>query len=167
MWKAAPTSTCCGAGRTAEAPGGGKLGRAHQQLLRAEQLPSQDFDAELERVEGGFGLTPSKHFGGLRNLLPALQGLAILDNDGQPRSDRDEGALKIRYWQRYEAENYFITPDLLRRYARMQYPTDDLFAEQSRAAIDEALAETLRDKVFDGNQVRYDTWRQAPADAAD
>lgn len=129
--------------------------------------PSQDFDAELERVEGGFGLTPSKHFSGLRNLLPALQGLAILDNDGQPRSDRDEGALKIRYWQRYEAENYFITPDLLRRYADAQYPTDDLFAEQSRAAIDEALAETLRDKVFDGNQVRYDTWRQAPAAAAE
>lgn len=128
--------------------------------------PLQDFDAELERVEGGFGLTPSKHFGGLRNLLPALQGLAILDNDGQPRPDRDEGALKIRYWQRYEAENYFITPDLLHQYASMQYPTDDLFAEQSRAAIDDALAETLRDKVFDGSQARYDTWRQAPADAA-
>jgi hypothetical protein len=77
--------------------------------------PLQDFDAELERVEGGFGLTPTKHFGGLRNLLPALQGLAILDNDGQPRPDRDEGALKIRYWQRYEAENYFITPDLWRQ----------------------------------------------------
>lgn len=128
--------------------------------------PLQDFDAELERVEGGFGLTPSKHFGGLRNLLPALQGLAILDNDGQPRADRDEGALKIRYWQRYEAENYFITPDLLHQYACMQYPADDLFAEQSRAAIDDALAETLRDKVFDGSQARYDTWRQAPADAA-
>ena len=128
--------------------------------------PLQDFDAELERVEGGFGLTPTKHFGGLRNLLPALQGLAILDNDGQPRPDRDEGALKIRYWQRYEAENYFITPDLLHQYASMQYPTDDLFAEQSRAAIDDALAETLRDKVFDGSQARYDTWRQAPADAA-
>jgi hypothetical protein len=123
--------------------------------------PLQDARAELERVEGGFGVTPREHFNGLRNLLPELRGLAILDNDGQNRQDKDEGALKIRYWRRYEAENYFVTPEVLR-----QYPTDDLFAEQSRAAIDDALAETLRDKVFDGSQARYDTWRQAPADAA-
>ena len=67
--------------------------------------PLQDVGAELERVEGGFGLTPRDHFNGLRNLLPELQGLAILDNDGQNRQDRDEGTLKIRYWRRYEAEN--------------------------------------------------------------
>lgn len=129
-------------------------------------FPLQDMDAELERVEGGFGLTPSAHFGGLRNMLPTLQGVAILDNDGQNRQDRDEGALKLRYWRRYEAENYFITPDLLRRYANQQYPADDLFAQQARTAVDDALAETLRDLVFDGNQVNFDTWRQSPADAA-
>ena len=97
--------------------------------------PLQDWDAELERVEGGFGLTPREHFNGLRNLLPELQGLAILDNDGQKRQERNEGALKIRYWRRYEAENYFITPELLRRYAYQQYPADDLFTQQTRAAI--------------------------------
>ncbi len=128
--------------------------------------PLQDVNAELERVEGGFGLTPRDHFNGLRNLLPTLQGLAILDNDGQNRQDRDEGALKIRYWRRYEAENYFITPDLLRQYANLQYPENDLFTQQTRNAVDEALAETLRELVFDGNQANYDTWRQSPADAA-
>lgn len=128
--------------------------------------PLQDVDAELERVEGGFGLTPRDHFNGLRNLLPALQGLAILDNDGQNRQDRDEGELKIRYWRRYEAENYFITPELLRRYASMQYPVDDLFTQQALAAVDDALAETLREQVFNGNQENFDTWRQSPADAA-
>ncbi|MGC8733240.1 MAG: AAA family ATPase, partial [Halothiobacillaceae bacterium] len=73
--------------------------------------PLQDLDAELERVEGGFGLTPRDHFNGLRRLLPDLKGLAILDNDGHNRQDRDDGALQIRYWRRYEAENYFITPE--------------------------------------------------------
>lgn len=128
--------------------------------------PLQDVDAELERVEGGFGLTPREHFNGLRNLLPALQGLAILDNDGQKRQERDEGALKIRYWRRYEAENYFITPELLRRYAYQQYPADDLFTQQARTAIDEALAETLRDEVFGGSQADYETWATSPPDAA-
>ncbi len=128
--------------------------------------PLQDVNAELERVEGGFGLTPREHFNGLRNLLPSLQGLAILDNDGQNRQDRDEGALKIRYWRRYEAENYFITPELLRRYADEQYPTDDLFNQQARDAVDDTLAETLRDEIFDGNQADYQTWAASPADAA-
>jgi predicted ABC-type transport system involved in lysophospholipase L1 biosynthesis ATPase subunit len=128
--------------------------------------PLQNVDAELERVEGGFGLTPQQHFNGLRNLLPALQGLAILDNDGQNRQDRDEGALKVRYWRRYEVENYFITPEVLRAYGYQQYPADDLFIQQARSAVDEALAETLRDLVFDGNQANYETWQGSPADAA-
>ncbi len=129
-------------------------------------FPSQDVQAELARVEGGFGLTPRDHFNGLRHLLPTLQGVAILDNDGQNRQDRDEGALKIRFWRRYEAENYFITPELLRHYANLQYPADDLFTQEARTAVEEALAETLRDEVFDGDHANYETWRQSPADAA-
>jgi ABC-type branched-subunit amino acid transport system ATPase component len=128
--------------------------------------PLQDVNAELARVEGGFGLTPREHFNGLRNLLPDLEGLAILDNDGQNRQDRDEGALKIRYWRRYEAENYFITPEVLRQYAYAQYPTDDLFDRQARSAVDEALAETLCTTVFDGITADYDTWLQSPPDAS-
>lgn len=128
--------------------------------------PRQDLFKELERVEGGFGLSPKDHFNDLRKLLPSLLGLAILDNDGKNPQDRDDGALKIRYWRRYEAENYFITPELLRDYAYQRYPVDDLFAPQSRTAVDAALAETLRDGVFDGRQVDYDTWAAAPPEAA-
>jgi ABC-type branched-subunit amino acid transport system ATPase component len=128
--------------------------------------PLQDVDAELERVEGGFGLTPREHFNGLRNLLPTLQGLAILDNDGQNRQSRDEGALEIRYWRRYEAENYFITPELLRRYAHAQYPVDDLFAQQASVMVEEALAETLSDEVFGTSIEDYETWASSPPDAA-
>lgn len=128
--------------------------------------PLQDVDAELERVEGGFGLTPREHFNGLRNLLPSLQGVAILDNDGQNRQDRDEGSLRIRYWRRYEAENYFITPELLRRYAYSHFPVDDLFTSHARQSVDDALAETLAELVFDGSPEDYEIWLQSPADAA-
>jgi hypothetical protein len=128
--------------------------------------PIQDVDAELERVEGGFGITPRQHFNGLRNLLLDLRGLAILDNDGQNRQNRDEGALKIRYWRRYEAENYFITPEVLRNYALSRFPAEDLFADATRRAIDEALADVVRTLVFDGSNQDLQDWLQSSAGAA-
>ncbi len=128
--------------------------------------PIQDVDAELERVEGGFGITPRNHFNGLRNLLQDLNGLAILDNDGQNRQDRDEGALKIRYWKRYEAENYFITPEVLRNYVLSRFPAEDLFADATRRAIDEALADVVRSLVFDGSNQDLQDWQQSPPGAA-
>ncbi|MEI2415962.1 ATP-binding protein [Orrella sp. JC864] len=128
--------------------------------------PAQDAIAELDRVEGGFGVTPKDHFNGLRGLLPDLQGLAILDNDGQSRKESDEGALVIRYWRRYELENYFITPELLRSYAMSQYPSDDLFTQSTYAAIDDILSSLVLHEVFDGNQDDYAAWRNSPQEAA-
>ncbi len=128
--------------------------------------PLQHAAAELERVEGGFGITPREHFNALRNLVPRLRGLAILDNDGGNRQDRDEGDLQVRYWRRYETENYFITPELLRRYAKSRNPTDDLFANHAHKMIDEVLAELLTEQVFDGRQEDYQAWQASPPDAA-
>lgn len=128
--------------------------------------PSQDADAELERVEGGYGNKWQDHFNGLRGLLPKLLGLAILDNDGQNRQDRVEGNLDIRYWRRYETENYFVTPDLLRNFARSQYPTDDLFTQQAQIAIDDALADVVSRLVFDGVTDDYAEWQRSTPAAA-
>ncbi|WP_265311207.1 ATP-dependent nuclease [Verminephrobacter eiseniae] len=127
--------------------------------------PQQDTQAGLERVEGGFGVAPRDHFNGLRNLLPDLKGLAILDNDGQNRQDRNEGALETRYWRRYEVENYFITPDLLRTYARNEYPSDDSLADETHSSIEEALAEVITEQVFDGAGNDYQAWTNSPPDA--
>ena len=127
--------------------------------------PLQDARAELERVEGGFGVTPREHFNGLRNLLPELRGLAILDNDGQNRQDKDEGALKIRYWRRYEAENYFVTPEVLRQYALSRFPADDLFMAEQREASDASLSEVVVELVFDGDKDDFKLWQESPADA--
>jgi hypothetical protein len=128
--------------------------------------PDRNLEAELERVEGGFGVTPQQHFNGLRNLLPELRGLAILDNDGREKQNVLDGPLKIIYWKRYEAENYFITPDLLRRYAASQYPADDLFAQQALTAIDEVLDALVLKQVFDSAQADFDVWRQAGSEAS-
>lgn len=127
--------------------------------------PEVSTDSELERVEGGFGVTPREHFNGLRKLLPELKGLAILDNDGADRKSRSEGALKISYWKRYEAENYFITPELLKTYALKQFNNLELF-DNFRSQIDLVLEKLVLTEVFDLDESDYNTWRKSPADAA-
>ena len=121
--------------------------------------PRSDLAAELERVEDGYGRTPKQHFYALRGLVPGLRGLAILDSDGQARQDSDEGGLRTVYWQRYEAENYFITPDLLRRHAAEHYGTGSF-----TAAADEVLDELIRERIFDERQ--FPTWKRADAETA-
>lgn len=127
--------------------------------------PESSVDSELERVEGGFGVTPSMHFNGLRKLLPDLRGLAILDNDGRGRTESDDGALKIYYWKRYEVENYFVTPDLLRRYALEAFTGLELF-DGFRPQIDRVVDGLVLESVFGGNEADFRTWRKSPAEAA-
>ncbi len=128
--------------------------------------PGQNLDAELERVEGGFGITPQQHFNGLRNLLPELKGLAILDNDGQNRQSVMDGPFKISIWRRYEAENYFITPEVLRSYAIQQYPATDLFAQQIHSDIGTLLDALILEQIFDNILPDFNAWKQAGSEAA-
>ena len=127
--------------------------------------PGQSLDAELERVEGGFGVTPPQHFNGLRNLLPELTGLAILDNDGRGRPDSAEGPLKVVYWKRYEVENYFVTPGLLNAYARAQFADLDLFGGFVQD-IESVLDELVLAQVFDGIGADFAAWKQGSAELA-
>lgn len=127
--------------------------------------PASSVDSELERVEGGFGVTPSTHFNGLRKLLPALRGLAILDNDGRGRVESDDGSLKVLYWKRYEVENYFISPELLRRYALEQFTGMELF-DGFRPQIDKVLDALVLETVFGGNEGDFQTWKTSPAEAS-
>lgn len=127
--------------------------------------PDQDLEAELERVEGGFGITPQKHFHQLRQMLGELKGLAILDNDGRNRLDAEDNGLKTVYWRRYEAENYFITPEVLRRYARAQYSDMALF-DAFTAEIEEVLSALILEKVFSGESNDFQTWQEATPDVS-
>ena len=112
--------------------------------------PVASLDSELERVEGGFGIAPKDHFLALRNLVPGLRGLAILDSDGQPRQAFDQGGLRQVYWQRYEAENYFVSPEVLATFARDHYADMPLF-DNFQPAIDSVLSALLKERVFSGS----------------
>lgn len=124
-----------------------------------------DLDVAIERVEGGFGVTPKRHFFTLRGMVPDLVGLAILDGDARQRDDEDDGGLRIAYWSRYEAENYFVTPEVLRSYATRHYSDVPLFG-QFESEINEVLDELILERVFSGRSRDFATWREMEADGA-
>lgn len=128
--------------------------------------PDPQIDSEIERVEGGFGVTPREHFFALREMLPELCGLAILDSDHGQRTDTNRGGLRIKYWRRYEVENYFITPAVLKRYARHAYSDLPLFVEPFANEIDEVLDALILERVFSGRASDFSTWQGLDADAA-
>ena len=127
--------------------------------------PVQTLDSELERVEGGFGITPKDHFFALRDLVPGLQGLAILDNDGQHRLPFNQGGLNLVYWRRYEAENYFITPNVLAAYAREHY-ADMQLSNNFQQEIDSVLSGLLKERLFADSEVDFQVFQAAEAQAA-
>ena len=129
--------------------------------------PRPQLDPEIERVEGGFGVTPKEHFFALREMLPELDGLAILDRDRSERTDTDAGGLKVRYWRRYEIENYFVTPAVLKQYAKHAYSSDlPLFVEQFAIEFDEVLDALILERVFSGRAPDFATWRGLDVEAA-
>ena len=126
----------------------------------------RELEAEFERVEGGFGIQPGEHFFALRRMLPQLRGLAILDNDGRNRASRNENGLDILYWSRYEAENFFVTPAILRRYAEEKLSSLELFAG-FRHEIKSTLDQLIRELVFANDETAFQTYSAAePAAAA-
>lgn len=114
-------------------------------------------ESEIDRVEGGFGIEPKDHFNGLRKLIPGLTGLAILDNDGRNRPDTRDRDFTVLRWQRYEIENYFITPELLLRYSEG--------AGAPRAEAREAMDSTIRRRIFASSASDYSVWAKSDLDA--
>ena len=132
-----------------------------------DNFPEEDSDSALERVEGGFGIAPRKHFLALRPMLSELRGLAILDGDGQQREDRSEGGLTTTYWRRYEIENYFVSPDVLRAFATKAYQDKDLpLFDHFRSEIDEVLDALVAERIFEGRRRDFATWKGLDPGAA-
>ena len=130
-----------------------------------DNYPDPELDAELARVEGGFGVTPEKHFFALRKIVPGLAGLAILDNDGREREDFEAGGLRITYWKRYEIENYFVTPGALKRHTKCAYADLPLFG-QFEDEIDEVLDGLILERIFGGSERDFATWAELETGAA-
>lgn len=129
-----------------------------------DNYPAESVDSELERVEGGFGITPKQHFFQLKSMIPELKGLAILDNDGKKRESSAEGGLRTLYWTRYEAENYFVTPELLRSFAVRSYADATLFGGH-RNDIEKILRELNTERIFGGSETDCATYEKLTGEA--
>lgn len=127
--------------------------------------PVESLESELERVEGGFGITPKEHFFALRALIPGLRGVAILDKDNQNRQPFQEGGLNLVYWRRYEAENYFITPEVLQNYAMAHYQDMELF-DSFRSEIMSVLEQLILERVFEGVSADFQTYHSSAPEVA-
>jgi ABC-type multidrug transport system ATPase subunit len=121
-----------------------------------DNYPDRDLDAELARVEGGYGLTPEKHFYMIREMVPGIRGLAIIDGDKKRFGGTESSDFKVSYWSRYEIENYIVTPDTLGRYARSQYGDATL----DRLAVDQVLEALIGEQIF-VDRSRLNVWRRA------
>jgi hypothetical protein len=106
--------------------------------------PARDDHEQLDRVEGGFGLSARAHFSAIRSMLPALNGLAIYDHDGRPRKEVDGGGLAEIQWRRYEPENYFVAPHTLEGWVEEKMGREELFAITRKQVMDGML----KDFVF-------------------
>ena len=124
-----------------------------------DNFPDPDLDSELARVEGGYGVTPQQHFFALREMAPGLTGLAILDSNGREREGTEEGGLRITYWNRYESENYFVTPDVLKRFATNAYSDMPLFGHFD-GEINDVLNELILERIFSGSTKVFATWQE-------
>lgn len=121
--------------------------------------PERSPDEELERVEGGYGMSASAHYHALRSMIPDLRGLVIHDNDGKQLREGSQAQLEIRVWKRYEPENYFITPELLLAWADKHMPGEDLFAQTRLRLLDELILET----VFENNAEDFANYQKLDA----
>ena len=128
-------------------------------------FPDRSLDAEVGRVEGGFGLKPKEHFFAIRAMVPELVGIAILDKDDRARHDFHDGGLPIAHWRRYECENYFVTPDTLSEYAKEMYSDLPLFTSINRD-ISEVLDRLILERVFGGRSRDFEIWQGLDSDAA-
>lgn len=98
-----------------------------------ELLRSANVQYTADNVPG----TAIRNFVSLQAINPDLRGIALFD-----RIDnlQDNPKLKIICWQRRELENYFASPELLIKHAKLlqdQYPT------RSQKELTEAMQETI------------------------
>ncbi len=126
--------------------------------------PADTLDNQLDRLGGAFQENIKRHFHAMKGLVPEFKGLAILDKDARDLSDESGEGLDILYWQRYEIENYYITPDLILKFVVGVFDQEGgLFTESNVKTMQEVLDEHLLKKVFAGDRQQLDEYKTASA----
>ena len=121
-----------------------------------DNYPDRDVDAELARVERGYGMTPVQHFKMIRGMVPHVKGLAVLDRDGKRLRDSSYEELRTSYWHRYEIENYIINPDTISAYTAHHYGEGTL----AMLIAEDVLSLLIGERVF-ASGGELEVWHRA------
>ena len=89
----------------------------------------------------------------------------MIDGDGKDRDNQSESGLQVVFWSRYEIENYFITPEVLREYAMEYYRLSPQFSIVE-IEIQSVLDNLILERVFKGSDMDMNTWKSLRGDAA-
>lgn len=117
--------------------------------------PEVNGSNRIERFETE-GLDYRRYVSVLKNLVPDLRALAIFDSDGKKLQDENiTEDFEVVRWKRYEIENYFISPELLKRYL-LDSGIDTLTA-------DKCIGLVLAEMLFDGDIGRVGDYFAATA----
>ncbi|WP_448528003.1 AAA family ATPase [Raineya sp.] len=84
------------------------------------EISEETIEDELGRISGGYRSCKS-HFQAIKSVVPRLKGIGIFDSDAQKRQNEINDHLAILFWERYEIENYFITPQTIEAFARKEW----------------------------------------------
>ena len=127
-------------------------------------VPTDTLDNRLDRLGGAFQEDIKRHFNAMKRLVPEFKGVAILDGDARKVPDESSGGLDILHWQRYEIENYYITPGLILKYTKRIFDAEGgLFTEANIKVLQQVLDERLLDSVFNGDRQQLEEYKKASA----
>jgi len=114
-------------------------------------VPVDSFENRIDRAGGAYG-NYRAHFHTVKRFVPGLRGIGVFDSDDARREDELDGELPVLYWQHYELENYFISPDVLVRYVEARLGEQgELFQGPLLDIFREVVSERLLEDVFDGD----------------
>ncbi|NTU95607.1 MAG: ATP-binding protein [Bacteroidales bacterium] len=125
--------------------------------------PQDSLENRLDRFAGSFGNFKA-HFYTIKKYVQEFKGLALFDSDAQYKSDELLEDISVLYWKNYELENYFISPNVLYRYADNQFRGDgDLF----KAALGDSFRDVVDDclllDVFNNDKKQLEEFHNASA----
>lgn len=124
--------------------------------------PNNTLDNRLDRLGGAYQDDIKRHFNAMKRLVPDFQGLAILDGDQKGQTDENNNGLEILYWQFYEIENYYITPDLILNYVGAVCDRDGgLFTQSSIGGLRSVIDDQLLESVFGGDRLQLAEYNKA------
>lgn len=124
-------------------------------------VSENSLDNRLDRLGGSFG-NYLQHFFTLKRYVPELVGFGIFDSDAGIREKYSKEGLEVRYWENYEIENYFITPDLLLTYINNIYEEGaELFKSEGFQVAQRIIDRILLEDLFENNNELLDEYKQA------